>query len=261
MLGGTLEVGEWFQVARNGNGTFTQAGGTMQVKRVHAEGGVFIASNTGSHGLYEISGGSLTVDATNAGIVNGNSVDQEAGGTFGIFRVVGSDATITVGTNYTQANDARYEVVIDENGVSPMTVGGNVNLFGGVGASFTSTPTVGQQFPIMNYAGGINGTFTDFDNLADSPLGPNTVQLSLDYGTGGTNSIVLTVDALLATHPGDFDGDGDVDGADFVAWQTSFPFTPGSSIAPVAEPSTLLLGTLAAALAVAIHRRSRRINA
>jgi hypothetical protein len=35
----------------------------------------------------------------------------------------------------------------------------------------------------------------------------------------------------FALHPGDFDGDGDVDGADFVAWQTNFPKASGATLA------------------------------
>jgi hypothetical protein len=40
---------------------------------------------------------------------------------------------------------------------------------------------------------------------------------------------------------GDADGDGDVDGADFVVWQTNFPFGPASVAAPVPEPSAVIL--------------------
>jgi autotransporter-associated beta strand protein len=40
---------------------------------------------------------------------------------------------------------------------------------------------------------------------------------------------------------GDADGDGDVDGADFVVWQTNFPFTPGPGSSPVPEPQGLVL--------------------
>jgi hypothetical protein len=47
--------------------------------------------------------------------------------------------------------------------------------------------------------------------------------------------------ALLAQ--GDADGDGDVDGADFVVWQTNFPFTPGPAAAPVPEPNAIFLLT------------------
>jgi hypothetical protein len=40
---------------------------------------------------------------------------------------------------------------------------------------------------------------------------------------------------------GDADGDGDVDGADFVVWQTNFPFTPSSGAAPIPEPNSILM--------------------
>jgi glucose/arabinose dehydrogenase len=55
---------------------------------------------------------------------------------------------------------------------------------------------------------------------------------------------------------GDADGDGDVDGADFVVWQTHFP-SSGTTLNVVPEPSALLLGiTMAIALGV-IRARSR----
>jgi hypothetical protein len=40
---------------------------------------------------------------------------------------------------------------------------------------------------------------------------------------------------------GDADADGDVDGADFVLWQTHFPVTPGPGAAPVPEPTAFIL--------------------
>jgi hypothetical protein len=56
---------------------------------------------------------------------------------------------------------------------------------------------------------------------------------------------------------GDADADGDVDGADFVVWQTNFPFTPGSGTAPVPEPATMMLG-LAGFAGLLLLRRVRR---
>ena len=100
-----------------------------------------------------------------------------------------------------------------------MNVGGDVFLVGILGVHFTATPTAGQQFTIMNYTGNLTGQFATFDSLVDSPMGPNSVQLSIDYGTGSASSIVLTVDSLVTTHPGDYDGDGDVDAADYVLWR------------------------------------------
>jgi hypothetical protein len=48
--------------------------------------------------------------------------------------------------------------------------------------------------------------------------------------------------ALLSE--GDADGDGDVDGADFVVWQTNFPFTPSPGVSPIPEPTSLVLGAI-----------------
>jgi hypothetical protein len=48
------------------------------------------------------------------------------------------------------------------------------------------------------------------------------------YFTDGTSGIFT---AQLPRQPGDFDNDGDVDGADFVAWQTNFPLASGATLA------------------------------
>jgi hypothetical protein len=56
---------------------------------------------------------------------------------------------------------------------------------------------------------------------------------------------------------GDADGDGDVDGADFVVWQTNFPFSPGPGAAPVPEPSSLILGVTVLCSIVLLKRRVR----
>jgi hypothetical protein len=40
-----------------------------------------------------------------------------------------------------------------------------------------------------------------------------------------------SLDALLPPNSGDFDQDGDIDGADFVAWQTHFPLASGATSA------------------------------
>lgn len=55
---------------------------------------------------------------------------------------------------------------------------------------------------------------------------------------------------------GDADGDGDVDGADFVVWQTNFPFTPAPASSPVPEPSACVMALCAVALAAKCYRRS-----
>jgi hypothetical protein len=41
----------------------------------------------------------------------------------------------------------------------------------------------------------------------------------------------IHVNEVVTAIPGDFDGDNDVDGADFVAWQTNFPKASGATLA------------------------------
>jgi hypothetical protein len=66
------------------------------------------------------------------------------------------------------------------------------------------------------------------------------------------NNFPKSSEATLAM--GDADGDGDVDGADFVVWQTNFPFTPGGGTSPVPEPASIILASLGGIVALARHR-------
>src|SRR5262249_21348674 len=62
-------------------------------------------------------------------------------------------------------------------------------------------------------------------------------------GQTATNFLTTFYNAVFGFHlavqpsggppavPGDFDGDSDVDGADFVAWQTNFPAQSGKTLA------------------------------
>ena len=97
---------------------------------------------------------------------------------------MGGAPTINIATNYDQRANSSLEVVIGATGISPMNLGGNAILDGIFGASFTATPSIGQTYTIMNYGGTLTGTFGTFDSLVDSPMGPNSVQLSINYGTG-----------------------------------------------------------------------------
>lgn len=278
MLGGSLSTGTYLMMGNTatGKGTFKQSGGTLELKRNSTNHGLYLGFTAGATGLYEISGGTLSVAATNPGVLNG--ANAAGGGGLGTFRVVGSAPIITIGTNYTQKADAKLDLVIGA-GISPLNLGGNAVLDGILSASFTATPTVGQQFTIMNYGGTQSGTFGSFDNLVDSPMGPNSVQLSINYGTGSASSIVLTVDSLVTPHPGDFDGDGDVDAADYVIWRKTMPgntakynewranfgYPPGSGSSlggsgTVPEPGFLGLMFCVAVGAIGVCRRRRQVG-
>lgn len=58
--------------------------------------------------------------------------------------------------------------------------------------------------------------------------------------------------ATLAS--GDADGDGDVDGADFAAWQANFPTAPAPGASPVPEPQAAMI-LLCGSLSLLIFRR------
>jgi hypothetical protein len=60
--------------------------------------------------------------------------------------------------------------------------------------------------------------------------------------------------ALLSE--GDADSDGDVDGADFVVWQTNFPFAPSPGASPIPEPGSLVLSAIGV-IGLLLRRRSR----
>lgn len=289
MLGGTLTVGDFFQVANTGNGTFTQSGGILEANRNAAAQGMFLAGAPGSVGTYEISGGSLTVANTNTGVINGTT--DPAGGAFGTFRIVGSAPTVTIRSSYDQRQDSSLEMVIEASGVSPMNVGGDAILDGLLGVSFTTTPSFGQQFTIMNYGGNLSGNFSAFDSLVDGPSGTDSILLGIDYGTGANSSIFVTVleqlgdfnmmdgvnesdffilsdnlgahlDQVIAYSDGDINNDGKIDLVDFDVFKNLYPVVVESALAQMAvpEPSTWALATLAgiAGSFAARRRRSRR---
>jgi hypothetical protein len=127
----------------------------------------------------------------------------------------------------------------------------------------------------------------NFSVLATTSTVTNGDQVSFDLPISFADGYYTLGLATVSAHPGDFDGDGDVDGADFVAWQTNFPtatgatlaqgdadgdgdvdgadfvvwqtnfpFTPGPGTSPVPEPHSLLLA-IAGGLFVARWRKLR----
>ncbi|MCC7085698.1 MAG: hypothetical protein IT427_11910 [Pirellulales bacterium] len=61
---------------------------------------------------------------------------------------------------------------------------------------------------------------------------------------------------------GDANGDGNVDGADFVIWQTNFPFAPSSAASHVPEPTAILaalIGVGVLTFAARLRGRTRSI--
>jgi len=171
-----------FNVGNDQTGILQQQGGTVTAANSNDE--IYLGNQGAGNGTYEISGGIL-----NAGrIYNGSA------GT-GKFHIIGDAATINLtgsaGTSYSQNSSSTLE--LDINGISAIDAAANVLLDGTLDVEFLATPTVGQTFDIILYDGSLSGTFATFDALVDSPAGPDTVTLSIDYGDRSDDSVTLTV--------------------------------------------------------------------
>jgi autotransporter-associated beta strand protein len=94
-------------------------------------------------------------------------------------------------------------------------------------------PEGGNAFWNASHSWKIIDTATNFGGtnfgLLVGGVGPGTWSLELGVGVDAGDIFLKYVST--AAHPGDFDSDGDVDGADFVAWQTNFPTPSGATLA------------------------------
>lgn len=201
----------------------------------------------------------------------------------GDLRPGNSPAIVTMANNVSLAAGSRTHIELAGTtagtGYDRLVVNGELQLGGALQVSLTGgfNPSEGQSFDILNWTT-LNGTFPSV-SLPALAAG-KTWDTSLLY-TSGVISVALAGDfdsdgdvdgadfanwqtnfskASGATRvQGDSDGDGDVDGADFIAWQTNFASTPGPAASPVPEPQTMQLGLLAAA-AICLATSRRRNN-
>jgi autotransporter-associated beta strand protein len=104
--------------------------------------------------------------------------------------------------------------------IDALNVTGSLNInamtldFNSIGSALNDTAVVFATY------GSLSGTA--FSSVLDTPAG-----YTINYNYLGGNQIAL----VASLRPGDFDSDGDVDGADFVAWQTNFPKATGATLA------------------------------
>jgi T5SS/PEP-CTERM-associated repeat protein len=257
---GTIEVGI------NGNGTLEiLSGGT-----VTAPGGTTIdvngASGTGSGRL--TGAGTLVSNVTNNGIVAPGA----------------SPGTLDIVGNYFHGSSGKLQIEIAApNSFDKLEVTGQASLFGSLEIILLNgfIPSVNDSFEILT-AGTRNFMFASVTVTTNSmPAGafnvvytPTSVVLSnfvpafipgdfdSDGDVDGADFVAWQTNFPTATGAtlaqGDADGDGDVDGADFVVWQTNFPFTPGPGAVPVPEPAGWSLMLLALAAAGFVSRFASR---
>lgn len=257
VTGSDLEVATGAVVDATSGMTVNVTNGALNV----AAGGQFNAINATldfSNGVNNSGDINLISTTVNGSLING------AGGAVAL---VGSN---TFGDDITLSADST--LFVDIAGTAPgefdvLSVGGDATLAGDLVVSFTNgfMPTIGDTFDIVKVDGISSGAFA---GLADGALVGSFggVDLFIDYAPSG---VTLFTEAGADA---DFDNDGDVDGADFLAIQRSNPellgaweaqYGAGSSIQAsaqsVPEPTTVMLATFAGLLMIGRVRMGRAI--
>ncbi|MAT68777.1 MAG: hypothetical protein CMJ58_04570 [Planctomycetaceae bacterium] len=138
-----------------------------------------------------------------------------------------SEAPLTVGKDFSQFDDARLKLSYFEqpgqDSPARLSVAGEATLSGTLSVvNLPVTPLVaGDAFPVLEAAGGVNGTFSE----TDLPALEGGLDWLLDYQP---QSLTLrVVDPLSA----DFNGDRIVGAADLAMWQDELGMIAGGSVA------------------------------
>ena len=86
-------------------------------------------------------------------------------------------------------------------------------------------PAVGQSFELLTAGGGIVGAF----DTVLLPLMPNNLEVGVLYSPSSV-MMEIRIDPTSIDLPGDYNGDGEVNSADYTVWRNSLGQT-GSSLA------------------------------
>ncbi|MCC7083947.1 MAG: hypothetical protein IT427_02945 [Pirellulales bacterium] len=219
----------------------------------------------GAGSLFKVtSGSSATFFGTysGAGITGGGNVYFEADISPGF-----SPAAVTFDADVSLASTANLKIELGGSTAGSqydqVNVTGALKLDGMLTVTLINgfVPQFGQMFDFLNW-GSLSGSFaainlpaltngwmwnTELLNQTGviAVMSSTPGDLDGDGDVDGADFVAWQTNFPTASGAtpaqGDADGDGDVDGADFVIWQTHFPFTPGSGSTPVPEPWAWLL--------------------
>jgi hypothetical protein len=271
-------------------------GGYMVNHGLVTAGRVIVEPNAGGLGL---DGGTLVTSdlMADAGIVgSGDIVLSSSGSLLNRFFVLpgnwmwdesewsGAGGAITIPSG-SYAQDPAGSLFIVIGGTSPTQYGqlhvldGAASLGGGLQVEFADLgdgvfePHAGDAFEIVTAAGGLLGSFDEAQLILPALDG-----MYWEFDTTSATSLVLRVQAFAL--PGDFNGDGSVDAADYVlwrknpggaytpddyaTWRINFGRTAGGSILgagsvsdSIPEPASWMLVFVAATGAIGVRRRKR----
>lgn len=237
------------RLTKTGAGTLTLNGENLSSGGATIDGGTLKVSNTtgsatGSGSITINSGGTLAGTGSAAGnVINGGSVTPG-----------NSPGALTIGGSYNQSVGGKVQIEIaSSSSFDQLNIEGTAALAGTLEVLLLDSymPAAGTQFDILDFDSA-TGTF-------DSLLLP-TLDASLRWNTAG----LYANGVLSVTFAGDYNGDFNVDAADYVvwrktggspvgynAWRSNFGQPPSSgagtnAAAAAPEPTTLMLLLFAA---------------
>jgi hypothetical protein len=176
------------------------------------------------------------------------------------------------GTEAVYVNGVPATMMADPTGLTavPATLNGS-NPGGFMAGSRANTSSAGRLTGIFGWIGGLDDlriydqtlTAAEVQSLVAPATQLHAGDFDGDGDVDGADFVAWQTNFPTASGAtlagGDADGDGDVDGADFVVWQTNFPFTPSPGASPVPEPAGVVLACLAAACCIVFRRRGHRV--
>lgn len=248
-------------LVKNGSGILNLAHSNSYTDGTTIAGGTLMVINTSGSGTGT---GPVTVNSGailgGSGTIQGNVINN------GTLAPGSSAGTLHLGGSYTQSSGGKLEIELGSTASHDLlAVSGSATLAGILAVSLISgfTPQEGDVFEIISSSGFGGSTFTS-TSLPD--LSGNLIW-NVNYGG---NSVALSV--IL---PGDFNGNGTVDAADYAVWRKGLgtiyqpddyntwrahfgqtASAPAASLAAVPEPAAWLL--LSAGIAILAQRNSAR---
>jgi autotransporter-associated beta strand protein len=188
------------KMTKQGTGTLTLTGSNLYTGLTTISAGTLLVNNTSGSGTGT---GAVTIAA--AGTLSGTGTVAGAITNNGTIAPGASVGTLTASSNVTNGANSHWAIELDGTSSDQLVVGGNINLSAEDFLDVTGTGS-GSSWVVATYAGTLTGTF---DTV--------TAGYTVDYGTGSASQI--TLNAVGAGLPGDFNNDSKVDAADYVTWR------------------------------------------
>ncbi len=249
--GGQFEIGGAFQLAASSsssNAVHIHSGGILNVA---GSMNIGFASGTANSA---ISGGVVEVTdelrlwskgylALQGGELSANAIRHNEGGTFqflaGSLRfqefhgdlvnqggALNPEPSITGAAilgNYTQLSAAKINITVGADAPSHLLISGNTSLDGELNISLAAghIPLPNEAYTVIEFAAGMTGQFINIANGQRLHTADGSGSFLVHYGAQS----IYNLNQLILSHfqssssSGDFNGDGNVDAADFVIWR------------------------------------------